>query len=185
MRRMIFIIALSLCAFDVTGYLREMANAQQGKTTLDPEETTSLTFHDVYLVIRLKSAVSPEFPTFLPYTDKDNPAHAIIESVGQSDYQIMLAWVMPCAGGHNCIYGSVRGGAVPFTVAEGKSVPVTLLRGIKGNFIESVCEINCTQAYVGWSDGAFYYSVGVKAGKKDDLVKVANSAISAGHLRGR
>jgi len=185
MKRPILIIALSICAFGVEAYLHEMAIAQQQEITPSPDETSSLTFHDVYPVIRQKSKVSPELPTFLPYTDKDNPAHAIIESIGESDYQIMLAWVVPCAGGHDCLYGSIRGSDVPFTVAEGKSMPVTLVRGIKGKFIKSVCEINCTQAYVGWSDRGFYYSVGVKAGKKNDLVKMANSAIAAGQLEGK
>jgi hypothetical protein len=180
MKRAVVTIALLLCAFLVAGYLHEIAIAQQEKTTTNLEEAASFTLRDVYPVIRLKSRVLPELPTFLPYTDKDDPAHAIIESVDQLHYQIMLAWVVPCAGGHNCLYGSVRGSAVPFTAGEGRSVPVTLLRGIQGNFIESECTINCTQAYLEWSDGGFYYCVGVKAGKKRDLVKMANSAIAAG-----
>ena len=56
--------------------------------------------------------------------------------------------------------------------------PVELSGGIKGQFIDAVCYAYCTESYLRWGKGRFYYAIGMKAERKETLMKVANSAIT-------
>ena len=57
--------------------------------------------------------------------------------------------------------------------------PIKLRKGINGGFIDAICDTYCTEAYVEWKENGYYYSIGMKAGREAQLVKMANSAIDS------
>ena len=122
-------------------------------------------------------------PTFIPDDgDKHNPLYPILEEVDKHGYEIQIAWTEDCNGGNACHYGTVQGSDSPIAGSDGKRVPVTLERGIKGSFITSTCGAHCDDSSISWSENGFYYYISIKAEDLKRLTKVANSAITAGHV---
>jgi len=150
---------------------------------VDPEQAISV-FREIESKIRQTSQVPLVLPLYLPYFDKANPIYAVLRSANRSSYDVLLANAIPCEGANWCLYGSVRGADAPFDHTfndlSPKARSVRLHHGITARFIESECATYCTQAYIEWSEKGFYYSIGLKAGTLDQLIKIANSAIDAG-----
>lgn len=148
----------------------------------DPEQSSRI-FDKVGRVIVNKSRVPPMLPSVFPYIDDSHPLHALIQSIDDSSYTILLANALPCDGANWCLYGSVRGNVVPFRHSFNHISPkverVVLIDGIKARFIKASCDAYCTEAYVEWTHGDYYYSIGLKAGERKELVGMANSAISS------
>ncbi len=55
---------------------------------------------------------------------------------------------------------------------------VSLAGGIQGYFVPWVCGASCNDAQVYWDENGFRYAVGIKVGNKNNLIQMANSAIS-------
>jgi hypothetical protein len=141
-------------------------------------------FASVMPALRKQTRVPLRLPSFLPDSgDKDSPIYAILESADPQGYEIQLAWSDDCNGGNACHYGTVQGRVTPPEGVSGRKVPVTLEGGIKGYFIDASCGAHCNDSWVGWSENGFHYSIGIKAEKKRVLIRVANSAIAAGHAQ--
>jgi hypothetical protein len=126
-----------------------------------------------------KTAVPPRLPSFIPFAQKKSRIYPILKSADQSGYDIELGWTGDCNGGNACHYGTVRGSSSELVENDGPRVPVKLDRNIEGYFIESTCDVHCDDAAVGWTEGNYHYSISLKAGKKDTLIKMANSAIQS------
>jgi hypothetical protein len=177
----IFVSLMIVCA-TALGSQTAQPNAQSGQPTnnfpgipkifkgLDP---------------RLKvSAVPLVFPHALPYVKATEPLYLSVQSVGQSGYSIVLAVVdQPCEGQNWCTYGSIEGSANPIHISDLPAIPVQLANGVQALYTKSVCDAFCTQAYISWKQNGYYYSIGIKAGKKRQLIEAANSAISTKPIR--
>jgi hypothetical protein len=135
-------------------------------------------FRGIEPALRRDSAVPPRLPAFLPDVDADHPIYPVIQSAGRSGYDIVLATVLPCEGQNNCLYGTLRGSTTPISVDGDPGVPIMLHGRVKGQYIKSVCHAFCTESFVKWREKGFFYSVGIKAEKKADVIKAANSAIA-------
>lgn len=129
--------------------------------------------------LRRETRVPARLPEFLPLVDEKHPIYAVIQSLDSSGYRILLANDVPCEGQNWCLYGSVEGRINPFESKEGPTETIKLRDGIVGEFIDAACDAYCTQAYVRWKEDGFYYSVGIKAERRQIMIKVANSAIRA------
>ena len=121
-------------------------------------------------------------PSYFPGTGKGKSGlYAILYRADASTYSIELAYTPDCEGGNACHYGTVSGSSGTIDEDEGTKVPVTLLGGIKGHFIDSECGAHCSDSSIGWTENGFNYSISIKAETKENLIKVANSAIAASH----
>jgi hypothetical protein len=159
----------------------------------EPKETVRLVVRiskqDAQTVLsNVESVLQPEtdvplrWPSIITAgADEDNPLYVNLLSADRASYNIELGWVEGCTGGNACHYGTVRGSVAPISENEGVRVPVKLSRGIRGYFIDSTCGAHCDDSAIGWTEGKFHYSVSIKAEKKETLIKVVNSAITAGH----
>jgi hypothetical protein len=57
-------------------------------------------------------------------------------------------------------------------------VAVQLSGDIQGYFFPWVCGASCNDAQVYWDENGYRYAVGIKVGDKNNLIEMANSAIS-------
>jgi hypothetical protein len=137
------------------------------------QDNTSVLFRAIQGQLR-QSRVTPRLPSFLPGVDNEHPVYAVVKSANASGYEILLANTLPCEGQNVCLYGTIRGRIAP---SAEHGTTVILKKHIRGKFIDSVCHAYCTQSYINWPEGGFFYSIGIKAEKKENLVKSANSAI--------
>ena len=132
--------------------------------------------------LRPETDVPLRWPSFISAgADEDNPLYVNLLSADRSSYSIELGWTDGCTGGNACHYATVRGSVEPLSENEGVKVPVKLSRGIRGYFIDSSCGAHCDDSAIGWTEGKYHYSVSIKAEKKENLIKIVNSAIAAGH----
>jgi hypothetical protein len=119
------------------------------------------------------------FPRFLPETGGAK-IFAVVREAKTGQYNILLAATLPCGGGNACTYGSVEGSKQPLDPVLGKTIRIVLGNGIVGHFTATTCYAFCSQAYIRWEENGIFYSIDVKAGKKDDMIKAARSAIDVG-----
>jgi hypothetical protein len=154
----------------------QQTTSQDGNQS-DSGNGASAIFSAIEPAVRRQSRVPLRLPSFLPDYDRAHPIDAILQSVDKSGYEFLLAFDPNCQGQNWCLYGSVRGSVSRRKLGSDTGVPLTLRHGIKGWFFESVCHAYCNQAYVEWKENGFYYAIGIKAGKQEQLIRAANSAI--------
>lgn len=124
-----------------------------------------------------QTKIPVRLPRFIPFSDKDDPIYVSVDSVSQSEYSIQLAWAKDCEGGNSCHLGEITGSASPER-PEGRVSSVSLAPGTAAQFRESTCGAHCDDSVIYWTEGGYYYSIAIKAGKKAILLQMARSAIT-------
>jgi hypothetical protein len=131
----------------------------------------------IWLRVQPRTKVPLKLPTYVATHSEAHPLYAIIESASPSAYRIQLAFTHDCAGGNACHYGVVTGRTLRPRERRPKGKPVPLTDGLIGYFVDATCGAVCSDSTLTWNEGAFHYTVGLKAEKFDALKKVAESAI--------
>jgi hypothetical protein len=186
--------ALVICAFALALALITLSSGQDHTPVkleeLKPNVGSSSTLEQTSIFRKLKpillqkTRVPLRLPSYVPEDgDKSHPIFAILQSAKDTDYEIELGWTEDCNGGNACHYGTIRGSTALLTEDEGNKVPVGLVGGIKGHFIDFTCGAHCDDSSVGWTEGGYHYSISLKAEKMATLIKVANTAILEGQHR--
>jgi hypothetical protein len=140
-------------------------------------------FPELDTAVITKAGIPLRFPKFLPETGGAK-IFAIVREANADQYDVLLATTLPCGGGNACTYGSVEGSKQPLDPVLGKTSRIVLNRGIIGHFTATRCYAFCSQAYIRWEENGIFYSIGVKAGKKEDMIKAAQSAIDGSRPHG-
>ncbi|MCC5615474.1 hypothetical protein LC605_10415 [Nostoc sp. CHAB 5836] len=146
--------------------------AQQSKTELHP------VFKSILPKLKQKTQIKILLPKFIPESDGENPIYAIIETATQKKYDILLGFTPDCTGGTACRLGVVSAEAVSRKTPHLTGKPVSLTKGVTGYFVDFTCGANCSDATLTWRQQGVQYVVGLKAGDRTSLVKMANSAIN-------
>jgi hypothetical protein len=173
MNRLIVVLALITCVSGIQGHPKDVGQRQERNI-----------FESVTLDLLQKTHVPLRLPSFIPdNVDEGSPIYAILESAEPASYEIQLAWTKDCKGGNACHYGTVRGSSKTLVEENRARVPVLLEGGIRGYFVDSQCGAHCDDSSIGWTEGEYHYAISLKAEKMETLLKVANSAIAAGHSK--
>jgi hypothetical protein len=120
-------------------------------------------------------------PTYLPEADSGKQVFASLTSVEAKYYSIELSLAPNCQGASACHLGSVEaaGGTSISTIPlSGKSLKLS--KGQTAYFEEGQCGASCADSYLTWEQGGVRYRVGIKAGRQETLLRMANSAIDNG-----
>ncbi|WP_375470347.1 hypothetical protein [uncultured Nostoc sp.] len=146
--------------------------AQQSKTQPHP------VFKSILPKLKQKTQIKILLPKFIPESDGENPIYAIIEAATQKKYEILLAFTPDCNGASACRLGVVSAEAVTHKTPSLTGKRVSLAKGITGYFVDFTCGAGCSDATLTWRQQGGQYIVGLKAGDRTSLVKMANSAIN-------
>ncbi|HYX18901.1 MAG TPA: hypothetical protein VE944_32035 [Nostoc sp.] len=146
--------------------------AQQSKTLSHP------VFKSILPKLKQKTQIRILLPKFIPESDGENPIYATIEAVTQKKYEILLGFSPDCNGSSACRLGVVSAEAVTRKTPRLTGKPVSLTKGITGYFVDFSCGAGCSDATLTWRQQGVQYVVGVKAGERTSLIKMANSAIN-------
>ncbi len=146
--------------------------AQQSKTQPHP------VFKSILPKLKQKTQIKILLPKFIPESDGENPIYAIVEAVAQKKYEILLGFSPDCTGGTACRLGVLSAEAVTRKTPRLTGKSVSLAKGITGYFMDFTCGANCSDATLTWRQQGVQYVVGLKAGDRTSLVKMANSAIN-------
>jgi hypothetical protein len=129
-------------------------------------------------------------PAYVPFSERisedklnkkegEENLYASIDGVSEQKYAIQLAFGRDCSGAHFCRDGGLTGSTVFHDdYPDRPKVKVQLRGNIAANFVDSKCAAYCDESVLYWSENDYHYSVSSKAGKKEQLVKIANSAIA-------
>ncbi|MFW9262979.1 hypothetical protein [Nostoc sp. CALU 546] len=146
--------------------------AQQSQTQPHP------IFKSILPKLKRKTQIKILLPKFIPELDGENPIYAIIEAATPKKYDILLGFSPDCTGGTACRLGVLSAEAVTRKTPRLTGKPVSLAKGITGYFVDFSCGANCSDATLTWRQQGVQYVVGLKAGDRTSLVKMANSAIN-------
>ena len=194
------LVSFGLFLFVCIGSAAQVSTAEQQGNSLEdsqepPSKGPSSVFKKLEPALRKATTVPLRLPAFLPSMDDKHPIFTNLGSVDSSHYEIYLGWLPDCEGRNVCSYGSLYGGVSRFLSPQEEAArdddedraklmvqPVELSGGITGQFVDAVCYAYCTESYIRWREGRFYYAIGMKAERKETLMKVANSAITVGRV---
>ncbi|AVH65907.1 hypothetical protein [Nostoc sp. 'Peltigera membranacea cyanobiont' N6] len=146
--------------------------AQQSKTQPHP------VFKSILPKLKQKTQIKILLPKFIPESDGENPIYANIETATQKNYEILLAFSPDCYGASACRLGVVSAEAVTRKTPGLNGKRVSLAKGFTGYFVDFTCGAGCSDATLTWRQQGVQYVVGLKAGDRTSLVKMANSAIN-------
>ncbi|BAZ32248.1 hypothetical protein NIES4074_47500 [Cylindrospermum sp. NIES-4074] len=135
-------------------------------------------FRSILPQLKQKTQIRVLLPKFIPESDGELPIYAIIETATQKKYDIILGFSPNCNGGTACRLGTVAAEAVTSKTPRLRGKSIVLTKGITGYFEDFKCGANCSDATVTWRQQGVQYTVGLKAGDRTSLVKMANSAIT-------
>ncbi len=141
--------------------------------------------NNIALEIKEKSGIIAAIPSTFPYLDNSTPRYATLLTLEKDEYEINLGYAPGCNGGNACSYGHLAGkrivdnfiDAPHFHQNTDKAYVINLAKNIEGYFIESECCATCSDAQIFWTQDGCQYMIGIKAGSKENVMRVANSAI--------
>jgi hypothetical protein len=158
--------------------------------TVSSSEHGRTNFDDLKAELRTQTTVWLELPAFLPYGDVEHPIAASVVAAGPDGYEIALGWGEDCfekdlpGGAGACHYGSIEASVKGFQKGATRT-PVELRRGMHGYFEHFTCGAHCEDASLEWNQNGCYYRFSLKAGSKNELIRVAESAIAQGRSETR
>lgn len=132
-------------------------------------------FKPVLSQLETQSQVPVVLPNYVPGGSEELPVYAKVESAATSGYSVILGYTPDCNGGTACRLGTLTA-AKPSEPPTGETV--TLAQGVTGYFTPATCGANCSDATLSWEQNGNRYTVGLKAGQKEALIEMANSAIA-------
>jgi hypothetical protein len=134
-------------------------------------------FQSILPKLKQKTKLKILLPKFLSGDDGVNPIYAIIETATRDRYSIILGYTPNCNGGTACRLGTVYAESVTAKTPRLTGKKVSLANKITGYFVDATCGANCSDATLTWRQSNVQYTVGLKAGDRTSLVKMANSTI--------
>ncbi|MBO0349428.1 hypothetical protein J0895_09975 [Phormidium pseudopriestleyi FRX01] len=137
-------------------------------------------FEPILPQIQQETQIPILLPDYIFGSDGATEVYATIETLTASQYQLILGFTPDCSGGTACRFGTVSGEELSPNSPDLEGQSVSLDDGITGYFMDAVCGANCSDSTMTWDQNDTRYQMGIKAGKPEDLVKMANSAIASG-----
>lgn len=175
-------IALSLLLVTGASRVPESALAIPAKPQQTVQSTSKIRANVVFAPIlpKLKknSKIAILLPKQIPGSERESKLYAVIETATPNKYDIILGFTPDCKGGTACRYGAVGAETVTNKTPRQTGKVVSLDNKITAYFTESHCGANCSDAILTWRRKGVQYSAGLKAGKLDSVLKMANSFVA-------
>lgn len=125
--------------------------------------------------------VPPKLPAYFA-ADKGGPStlnfYGIIDHINSQNYEVLVASTIDCMGETYCLKGKATGQEVASSSPLPSGDSVNLANNIQGRYLQFTCGASCGMSKLFWKQGNYLYSVQLRAGPKDLMIQIANSAIS-------
>jgi hypothetical protein len=185
------------------------AGAQQSNANSDATAKRTLTaktalnlqpnpiFDEILSDLNQKTRVPLLLPAYWPFSERtpddqlkkdqgEENLYATIVDASDRHYAIQMAFGRDCQGQHVCRDGGLTGSNVfQDDYPQRPKVKVKLRVDISGRFAAAECAVYCDESVLYWTESGYHYSVSGKAATKEDLMKIANSAIEVAQAESR
>jgi hypothetical protein len=171
------------------------------KHTQTPETAPKLQpnpiFDEILSDLKQKTRVPLRLPAYWPFSERtpddqlkkdqgEENLYATIVDASDRHYAIQMAFGRDCQGEHACRDGGLTGSNLFHDdYPERSKVKVKLRGDIAGRFGAAECGVYCDESVLYWTENGYHYSVSGKAATKEDLMKIANSAIEVAQAEPR
>lgn len=162
-------------------------NAGPARTPRRPAEPTAATgvaseLRPLLVKLR-RSGVPVLLPDDLPASVREDRLY-VDGGPSEGGYDVTLALAADCGGANACTVGSFsarRGGELVEELER-----VELANGVRGSYKGLTCGASCSPAMIEWVSGGVLYTIQLKlnaggdAGDRREMIRLANSSITAG-----
>lgn len=90
---------------------------------------------------------------------------------------VVIATVLPCDGQNYCIEETLEASRSSLPVIDSPSESIQVTPQLNATYYPSQIGAYCSLAYMQWVENGIHYSIGVKCGKREDLIALTKSAI--------
>lgn len=151
------------------------ASPSTGPGTSVPDTTPNPAFHAILPTLIRKSVVPIFLPTHIPPAyDTPGSMNGQIISLDSRGYEIIVSPLANCKALY-CEYATIDGAVIDKETENLRGALVVLSNGTKAYFHRFTCGANCGDSWIEWKFDGYYYAVGIRMGKKSDVVSMANS----------
>ncbi|RUS99385.1 hypothetical protein DSM106972_078270 [Dulcicalothrix desertica PCC 7102] len=175
-------VALGLSLITGTSQVTESTFAIPTKPQQTAQSTSKIKSNAVFAPIlpKLKknSKIAILLPKQIPGSESENKLYAVVETATPNKYGIILGFTPDCNGGTACRYGFVGAESVTNKTPRQRGKVVSLQNRTTAYFTESQCGANCSDGILTWRRRGVQYSAGLKAGKLNDVLQMANSFVA-------
>lgn len=149
------------------------ADQASSSTVVDP------VFRGIVDELRTQTEIPVLLPRQLPDVGQgQDTVYAVLAAATANAYRIVLGFTPDCDGGTACRLGELSARPVGATDALAASArPVALPDGTAALFVDAVCGANCSDAVLTWKAGGVERSASLKAGRLDDVTRLAAAVI--------
>lgn len=178
-----FSIACGLLLFTSITGVAEVPSASAKPNSIVQAQVKSVktkanpVFETILPKLKQSSKFAILLPKVIPGSEGESQLYAVLENATANKYSIILGFSPDCGGGNACRLGTMTAQTVTSTTPKLKGKKVKLANGINAYFEDFGCGANCSDAILTWRQKKVQYSVGLKAGKVKDLLKMANSFV--------
>lgn len=135
-------------------------------------------FKSILPKLKQKTQIKILLPKYIPGLEGENPLYAILETATKNQYEIILGFSPDCNGGTACRFGTIGAEAINSKTPKLTGKAVSLAKGITGYFVDFQCGAGCSDATLTWRQKGVQYAIGLKAGKRSELLQIAKSFIT-------
>lgn len=176
----IIIVSLVLVTTSTRFSMPSVFTSEVNAKTTTKQQTNPI-FQPILAELKAKTQIPIRLPQDIPDSG-DSPVYVSLKTAIPDRYLIELAFARDCYGATACRLGELSGEKKTRQSAILKGQKVTLTKGITGYFTPSLCGANCSDVTLIWEQDGARYTVSFKAGKIENLKRVANSAIASSPL---
>ncbi|HEY0776795.1 MAG TPA: hypothetical protein VGD56_02395 [Gemmatirosa sp.] len=105
----------------------------------------------------------------------DDSVYVIVQTADSVGYALIFSPDADCMGESACRFGSVAGQVRPKPLRDPQGQRVRLSDGRSAVYVPGQCAAGCNDAKLVWTVGPYLYYVGLKRGRLDQLVPMAES----------
>lgn len=172
-----FSIVLCLCVVAGPAILA-IGRSDMRSSSVQPGTTVDPVFHEILPALNEHTKIPVHLPSRLPDLGQGGDrVYAVLGSATEDAYTIIIGFTRDCSGESACRLATLS--ALPVSRwAPIVEQSIRLAGGKRAFFHDAECGANCSDSLVRWREHATMYVVGIKAGAKADVIKLANAVLT-------
>lgn len=184
--RLLFVVLISFPLLNFAGWHGHPVKQIDQQTTLNASLPDTIhTGWEIFgpILDNLDNTNVPlRLPSYLAAEELQYPHQLYADpvSISSEEYVVQVVTDTGCNGARACLDGIMSGQQISSFDPPSGSETVSLSNGIQGYYVPFECNAYCSMGKIIWQENGYKYTVEQKAGPKNVMILIANSAIESG-----